>query len=103
MQAVQKELGSDPRVQIVSVCTYADRDAVAKFVEENKVAWMQVLLDFEASDVLRDDWGYKYSNGPWLIGPDGTIRAIGLTGEGILWTVKSELREPAAPQNRSGK
>lgn len=80
----------DQNVEVLGVATWDAPDATLKAIEELGIPYPQIL---NAQQAGSDAYGIDGIPEIMLVGPDGTILARGLRGEGIESALKAEMEK----------
>jgi beta-lactamase regulating signal transducer with metallopeptidase domain/peroxiredoxin/protocatechuate 3,4-dioxygenase beta subunit len=94
LKALHDRFGKDPRFAMLSLSLDAEKDAPRKFVAEKGLTWTQGFLGEWAAGGVTDAYHVEAIPATFLIGPDGTIKSIGLRGGTIAGTVGQLLQQP---------
>jgi len=99
LKQVHAKHGADPRFVIVSLSLDSEKDAPAKYIEEEGLDWVQGFLGEWSKTDLPSRYGVRGIPSMFLIDPEGAIRATNLRGPAILDAVEAALgaaseREP---------
>ena len=94
LKAVHDRFGKDSRFRMLSLSLDADKEAPRKFVAEKGLTWTQAFLGDWVDGGMQDAYHVKAIPALFLIGPDGTLEAQGLTGNSIGAKVSQVLGQP---------
>jgi beta-lactamase regulating signal transducer with metallopeptidase domain/protocatechuate 3,4-dioxygenase beta subunit/peroxiredoxin len=94
LKAVHDRFGKDPRFAMLSLSLDAQKEAPRKFVAEKGLAWAQGFLGEWAEGGVADAYHVEAIPAIFLIGPDGTVKSVGLSGDAVAGTVGQLLKQP---------
>jgi peroxiredoxin len=94
LKAVHDRFGKDPRFAMLSLSVDAEKDAPRKFVAEKGLAWAQGFLGEWAEGGVADAYHVEAIPAIFLIGPDGMLKSVGLSGDAVAGTVGQLLKQP---------
>jgi peroxiredoxin len=92
LKATYDAFGGDKRFAMISLSSDSDREAPAKFVKANSIAWTQVFVDgYGGKDMVAQNYGVYGIPAIFLIGPDGKVLSTDLRGPKMKSVVASVL------------
>ena len=94
LKAVHDRFGNDPRFAMLSLSVDAEKDAPRKFVAERGLGWTQGFVGEWAEGGVSDAYHAETIPAIFLIGPDGTLKSVGLSGDAVAGTVGQLLNQP---------
>ena len=94
LKAVHDRFGKDPRFAMISLSVDAEKEAPRKFVKEKGIAWTQGFVGEWAEGGVSDAYHAETIPAMFLIGPDGTLKSVGLRGEAVAGVIGELLKQP---------
>ena len=94
LKAVHDRFGKDPRFAMISLSVDAEKEAPRKFVKKKGIAWTQGFVGEWAEGGVSDAYHAETIPAMYLIGPDGTLKSVGLRGEAVAGVIGELLKKP---------
>jgi peroxiredoxin len=94
LKAMHDRYGKDGRLVMIGFSLANDPADAAKLIKDHGLAWPQVVLRDRGGDPIVLEYQAQHPFKSFLIGPDGTLVARDLEGEGVEKAVAEALRRP---------
>ena len=91
LKAVHDACGKDERFAMIGLSLDPTVEALTRFVEQQDIGWPQAHLGDWSQTTLPSQFAVSYIPTTCLIGPDGTIVALGFRGRQVLEEVEEAL------------
>jgi beta-lactamase regulating signal transducer with metallopeptidase domain/thiol-disulfide isomerase/thioredoxin/protocatechuate 3,4-dioxygenase beta subunit len=94
LKAVYDRFRKDGRFAMLSLSLDAAKEAPRRLVQEKGITWPQGFVGQTVDGGVQDAYHVEAIPAIFLIGPDGTVRAQGLSGDAIAAAVLQALAQP---------